>query len=248
MNNPMQNLATVITEKFISADPVSAAKALESLATHEIILLVGTLKAHTLVSCFNPMNPAKAAAVLRRLPLKQTSYVLTHLEVPQAAKLWKEFSAPYRERLRMGLDKPFVALLEKAGGYSKDSVGCLMKTDFIAVRTEIKVGALVERLKNLPRKKLPLACWVTGKEGELKGVIRTAELIFYNANSVCGSVMENVSPLHLQDNALKARAQFACQQTTILPVVDEKNIMLGFLEKIQLPPEEKRSIWKRLTR
>ncbi len=243
----MQNLATVITEKFIAADSVSAAKALESLATHEIILLVGTLKAHTLVSCFNPMNPAKAAAVLRRLPLKQASYVLMHLEVPQAAKLWKEFSAPYRERLRMGLEKPFIALLEQAGGYPKDSVGCLMKTDFVAIRTDVKVGALVERLKNLPRKKLPLACWITGKEGELKGVIRTAELVFYNANSVCGSVMEAVSPLHLQDNVLKARAQFEHQQTAILPVVDEQNVMLGVLEKIQLPPEEKNSLWKRLT-
>ena len=96
MNTPMHSLAGVITEKFIAAAPAAAARALETLATHEVLLLIGSLKAQTLVACLNPMNPAKAAAVLRRMPLKQASYVLARLEVPQAARLMKEFFAARR--------------------------------------------------------------------------------------------------------------------------------------------------------
>ena len=70
MNSPIHALAGVITEKFAAADPAAAARALESLATHEILLLIGPLKAQTIVACLNPMNPPKAAAVLRRLPLR----------------------------------------------------------------------------------------------------------------------------------------------------------------------------------
>lgn len=243
----MHNLATVITEKFISADPVMAAKALENLATHEIILLVGSLKAHTLVSCLNNMAPAKAAAVLRRLPLKQASYVLTHLEVPQAGRLWKEFSSPYQERLRTVLEYSFVDLLTQANGYPSDSVAHLMKTDFVAVRTEVKVGALVERLKNLPRKKLPLICFVTGKAGDLKGVIRTAEIAFFDKEAVCGSVMAKSHALHLTDKTESARKTFTRLETDALPVVNEQSILMGFLEERQLPTEEK-SFWKRLTK
>lgn len=160
-----------------------------SLATHEVLLLIGPLKAQVVVSCLNPMDPPKAAAVLRRLPLKQASYILARLNVEQAAKLWKEFSTPYRERLSAALEPAFVKLLTEANSFSPDSAGRLMRTDFVAVRTESKLSALIERLKSLPRKKLPAVCYVTGKDGELKGFIRTAELAFYTAQSVCGSVM-----------------------------------------------------------
>ena len=94
MNNPMHALASVVTEKFIAADPSAAAKALETLATHEVLLLISSLKAQVMVAVLNPMDPPKAAAVLRRLPLRQASYVLARLNVPQAAKLMKEFTAP----------------------------------------------------------------------------------------------------------------------------------------------------------
>ena len=98
MNSPIQTLAGVVTEKFITACPSKAAEALESLATHEVLLLISSLKAQVIITLLNHMNAPKAAAVLRRLPMRQASYVLARLNVPQAAKLMKEFSAPYRER------------------------------------------------------------------------------------------------------------------------------------------------------
>ena len=243
----MHNLAAVITEKFISADPTKAAKALENLATHEIILLVGSLKAHSLVLCLNKMNPAKAAAVLRRLPLKQASYVLNHLEVPQAVKLWKEFSTPYQERLRTVLDKSFVELLAQSDRYPTGSMAQLLNTDFVAVSTESKINLLIERLKSLPRKKLPLVCFVTGKNGELKGVIRTAEIAFFGKEAVCGSVMTSAEALNLTDNTETARQTFARVGAEALPVVNEEGVLMGFVEERQLPRKEK-SFWKRLTK
>lgn len=247
MNSPMHALAGVITEKFIAADPAAAARALETLATHEVLLLVSSLKAQTLVACLNPMNPAKAAAVLRRLPMRQASYVLAHLDVPQAARLMNEFSAPYRERMAAVLEPAFAELLKQASSYPPGSVGLLMTTDVVAVRTESKLSALIERLKNLPRKKLPVLCFVTGKDGELKGVIRTAELAFYTPASVCGSVMSPVAALHPEQDAQTARETFLKEQTDILPVTDGKNILLGFLTKQNLPlVADKKPFWKRL--
>ncbi len=248
MNNPMHHLAAFMAEKFILADAPAAAKALEGLATHEILLLIGTQKAAVLVACLNPMSPAKAAAVLRRLPLKQACYVLTHLDVVQSARLWKEFSAPYQERLKSVLDESFVALISGLEKYPPQSVARNMRTDFMAVRTETKVSALVEQLKNLPRKKLPQVCFVTSKNGELKGVIRTAELAFYDGNSVCGSVMNASEVLSVSHTAEQARALFEQHETDILPLVDEKHILLGFVSKADLISAEKTSFWQRFTK
>ena len=231
-NNPMRNVATIMTEKFIAAAPQAAAQALAVLATHEVILLVGGLKAQSLVAVLNPMEPAKAAAVLRRLPLKQACYVLTHLDVPQAGKLWKEFATPYQERLKSVLSPAFVGLVQAASGFGPGRVGHAMQTDFVAVRTENKVAELVARLKNLPRKKLPLACFVTGKNDEFKGVIPTAELVFFNPQAVCGSVMNKTArALKPQDELAAAQAVFAQEETTLLPVVNDDGQLVGILEK-----------------
>jgi len=249
MNNPMNNLAGIITEKFIVTDPSAAAKALETLATHEIILLTKNLKAHVLVTCLNRMDVAKAAAVLRRLPLKQSAYVLTHLDVPQAARIWKEFSAPHQERLKSTLDGAFLSLLTDAGSFSAGSVGSMMKTDFIALKTDTKTGVLIERLKTLPRAKLPQLCFIVGKDGELKGIIRSAELAFYGKETVCGSVMTSCETLLPTDTLERAKEVFEKAQTEWLPVVNEKAVLLGFLEKYALAKsEQKKSFWANLTK
>ena len=250
MNQPMHALASGITEKFIAADPKWAAQALAGLATHEVLLLVGGLKAQSLISVLNPMDPPKAAAILRRLPLKQSSYVLTHLAVPQAAKLWKEFATPYQERLKSVLEPAFVELVQSASGFDAQSVGNAMRTDFVAVRTETKVGELVSRLKNLPRKKLPLVCFVTDRNGALKGAIATAELAFFNVQAVCGSVMNKICAVHPQDSIVDAQSVFTKEETISLPVVNEQNVLLGVIDRqtaLTIIPAKK-TLWEKLTK
>ena len=250
MNQPMHALASAITEKFIAADPKGAAQALATLATHEVLLLVGGLKAQSLISVLNPMDPPKAAAILRRLPLKQSSYVLTHLAVPQAAKLWKEFATPYQERLKSVLEPAFIELVQSASGFDVQSVGNAMRTDFVAVRTETKVGELVSRLKNLPRKKLPLVCFVTDKNGALKGALATAELAFFNVQAVCGSVMTPVRALQAQDEIATVKEIFLQEDVLCLPVINAQHVIIGALDRISVLsiPPAKKTLWKRLTK
>ena len=243
-NAPMRNLAAVMTEKFIAAAPQAAARALAVLATHEVILLVGGLKAQSLVAVLNPMEPAKAAAVLRRLPLKQACHVLAHLDVPQAGKLWKEFATPYQERLKTVLPGAFVQLLQAAGGFGPGRVGHAMQTDFVAVPTETKMVELIARLKNLPRKKLPLVCFITGRNNEFKGVIPTAELVFFNPQAVAGSVMNKaVRTLKVQDELSAVQTVFAQEGVALLPVVNEDGTLVGALSKEKALTETPTKTW-----
>ena len=246
MNNPMHALAGLICDKFIAADAVAAARALETLPVHQILLLLGPLKAQSIIAALNPMDPPKAAAVLRRLPFKQAGYVLMRLEVEQSGKLWKEFSVPYRERLQSALPENFIALISGAGQYAPDSIARWMSTDCVLVKTDAALSVLVEKLKTLPRKKIPAECFVVGKDGELKGMIRSAETAFYEPQSVCGSIMTPVKSLHPADTCAAAAALFAAEQTAWLPVVDAQNKVVGALARVALPAAEEKSFWKRL--
>lgn len=248
MNTPMHALAGAITEKFIEAAPEAAARALSAMATHEAILLLSPLKAQLVVSCLNPMDPSKAAAVLRRLPLRQASYVLSRLAVPQAAQVMREFSGPYRERISGVLEPSFIKLLSESSNYAEGTAGAYMRTDFVAVRTETKLSQLVERLKNLPRKKLPQFCWVTDKDGVLRGVIRSAELAFYAPQSAAGSVMTDTASVRPEQTAQTFRKTFEDSACDTLPVTNEKGVLVGvlYMSAVAFEPRDKKPFWRKL--
>ncbi len=249
MNSPTQALASAITEKFISAAPQAAAAALETLATHEVLQLIAPLKAQTLVACLNPMAPAKAAAVLRRLPIRQASYVLTHLDVVQAARLMDAFSAPYRERISSVLEPAFLQLLKQANSFGPHQVGYYMQTDCIVVRTDAKLTQVIERLKNLPRKKLPVWCVVTDKDNHLKGGIRTAEIALQSPQSVVGSVMSPMPCVQPHISCQEAGSLLSAQDEDVAAVIDAQNVFLGLVNRHSFPRATgKKSLWDKLTK
>ena len=249
MNSAMHALASAVTEKFIQATPQQAAQALEALATHEVLQLISPLKAQTIILLLNAMSAPKAAAVLRRLALRQASYVLARLQVPQAAKLMQEFSAPYRERISAVLDPAFLKVLQEFESYPEESVGYWMQTDMVSMRTDMKLSQLVERLKTFPRKKIPVLCLVTDKEGVLKGVLRSAELAFYAPLSPLGSVMSECPALLPTDTLSRAKELFESSQMEVLPVVNEQQICLGVLPRAALSSTaSKKSFWQKLTK
>ena len=244
-NNTNINLNAWITEKFISAAPEAAAKALAGLATHEAVLLLKPLKAEFVILCLNPMDTTKAAAILRRLPARQGAHILSRLDVKKAAEIFAAFSLPQREKMKTLLPKSFMQMLEKSTAWKEGSAGAAMSTDFLAFRTENKLSDIVEKLKTLPRKKLPSACLVTDKNGKLKGLIRTVELAFYAPVSTAGSVMSQaqaLSPEQPREQALKIIEQ----GQPIVPVVDQESVVLGILSGGGNPmpaPVKKRFGW-----
>ncbi len=122
-----------------------------------------------------------------------------------------------------------------------------MQTDFVAVRTDVKLAQIIERLKNLPRKKIPALCVVTDKDGVLKGAIRSVELAFYAPGSVAGSIMNESVSLRPEDTFLHARKVFEQTQAEMLPVVNQQQVCVGVVGRASLPVSEKKSFWQKLT-
>lgn len=239
------SLTPWITEKFIAAAPQAAAQALAGLATHEALALLKPLKAQSMIACLSPMPSDKAAALLRRLPSRQAAHVLERLPIKQAGLIYKALSGPQREKMKSLLSATFVRALEHSLDWPVESAAGQMSRDFLGFKTETKISEIVEKLKTLPRKKLPLACLVLSKEGKAKGFIRTAELSFYPANSLAGSVMSEVQSVAAKAAANQARLVIA-QGQPLVPVVDESGVVLGTLSLAELaatPAKKKRFGW-----
>jgi len=247
MNGVGNNLTPWLTEKFISAAPVAAAKALGTLATHEAVLLLKPLKAESMIACLNPMDSDKASAILRRLPSRQAAHVLSRLDVIQAGAIYKAFSTPQREKMKILLAASLVKTLEGNTDWSADSAGAWINRDFVVFKTEQKVSELIEKLKILPRKKLPVACLViSAKDNKLKGIIRSAELAFFGGDSLAGSIMSEVKSVSAQTPIDSVR-EILGQGQALVPVVDGDGVPLGVIsfEQLQQMPvkHKKRFGW-----
>lgn len=242
MNGQNANLTPWITEKFIAAAPKEAAQALGGLATHEAVLLLKPLKAEMIVAALNPMQPSQAAAILRRLPSRQAAHVLSRLDLRQGGKVFAAFSVPQREKMKTLLPPAVCQALEKSIAWPADSAGGRMSTDFVLFRTEAKLTEMVEKLKTLPRKKLPAACVVAGRDGKLKGYIRAAELAFYAPQSTAGSIMSEAK--NVLASAPLAQAQKLLDEgQPLVPVTDENGVVLGVLTPqtvLDNPPDKKK--------
>lgn len=242
MNGQNANLTPWITEKFIVAAPKEAAQALGGLATHEAVLLLKPLKAEIIVTALNPMQPAQAAAILRRLPSRQAAHVLARLDLRQGAKVFAAFSVPQREKMKTLLPASVCQALEKSTAWPSDSAGACMSTDFVLFRTEAKLTEMVEKLKTLPRKKLPAVCLVGGRDGKLKGCIRAAELAFYAPQSTAGSIMNDIKSVCAPAPLAQSQRLFEEGQP-LVPVTDENGTVLGVLTPqmvLENQPEKKK--------
>ena len=168
------------------------------------------------------------------MPSRQAAHVLARLDIQQASAIYKAFSTPQREKMKTLLATSLIKTLEANTAWPVDSAGAQMSRDFIVFKSENKVVELIEKLKTLPRKKLPVACLiVAGKDGKLKGMIRSAELSFLNGNSLVGSVMSEVKAVSPQEK-LEAVHAILQQGQPLVPVVDDEGIPLGILSWAEL--------------
>ncbi|MDD6173887.1 MAG: CBS domain-containing protein [Elusimicrobia bacterium] len=215
-------------EDFISASPDKAALSFEQTALSEAVFWLSGLRASSIISCLENMNPKKAAFLLRRLHIKQAARIMQGLKAERAGEIMLDLPIHYKKRLIDALDPSQIKALEEVLAYPRASAARFMKSDFITFKTDAKVKDIITRIKTLPSPKVPLAVYILDKAGKLCGVLPTSQLSFYPPESLAGSVMTadfiKLSPF---DGVKKAKALLLKNNLAMLPVIDSESVLLG---------------------
>lgn len=215
-------------EDFISASPDKAALSFEQAALSEAVFWLSGLRASSIISCLENMNPKKAAFLLRRLHIKQAARIMQGLKAERAGEIMLDLPIHYKKRLIDALDPSQIKALEEVLAYPRASAARFMKSDFITFKTDAKVKDIIARIKTLPSPKVPLAVYILDKAGKLCGVLPTSQLSFYPPESLAGSVMTadfiKLSPF---DGVKKAKALLLKNNLAMLPVIDSESVLLG---------------------
>lgn len=235
-----------IIAAYIKDSPQKAALALQSVSLSEAVFWLSSLTLADLTAVLNFMEVKKAAVILRRLPLKQGARTLLNLNPQKAGEILKYVPPFYKKRLEGELTQEELKIFNEAKLAPKNTIASIIKPATLTFKTDGKIEEVLQKIKTLPKNKIPQNIYVLDKQNRLCGLLKTAALAILPVNSSCGSAMEKPQiTLNIETKITKAKQILAQNKISNLPVVDKENILCGELSLWDIP-QTKISCIKRL--
>ena len=235
-----------ILAAYIKDSPQKAALALQSVSLSEAVFWLSTLTMADLTAVLEFMEVKKAAVILRRLPLKQGAHALLSLNPQKAGEILNYVPPFYKKRLEGELTPEELKIFNEAKLAPKNTVASIIKPVILSFKTDVKIEEVLQKIKTLPKNKIPHIIYISDKQNRLCGILKAAALAILPPNSSCGSAMEKPSlTINLETHINKAKQILAQNKILTLPVVNKENILCGELSLWDIP-QTKISYVKRL--
>lgn len=244
-NNFHKVSGTQIIAAYIKDSPQKAALALQSVSLSEAVFWLSSLTLADLTAVLNFMEVKKAAVILRRLPLKQGARTLLNLNPQKSGEVLKYVPPFYKKRLEGELTPAELKVFNEAKLAPKTSIASIIKPAILTFKTDTKIDEILQKIKTLPKNKIPQNIYILDKQNRLCGILKTTALAILPVNSSCGSAMEKpVLTLNLETSFKKAKQILTQNKISHLPVVNKENILCGELSLWDFP--QAKSYIKRL--
>jgi magnesium transporter len=116
-------------------------------------------------------------------------------------------------------------------GYPESSVGRLMTPDYIAVQVDWTVREVLDHIREVGRDSETIdVLYVVNEKGEFVDDIRIREIILARPDKPVSEIIDNrFITLHVNDDQEEAYNIFKMNNRVALPVIDDKNILLGIV-------------------
>ena len=189
------------------------------------------------------MNVHRAASVFKILDVSTQKNIIHELQAFKTAELLNELPADDRtsflEELPSEVVKELIRLLNPEErritlsllGYPEGSVGRLMTPDYIAVRVDWNVTEVLDHIREVGKNSETIdVIYVVNDKGEFVDDIRIREILLANPQTLVGDLIDyRFITLNVNDDQEVANEVFKMNNRVALPVIDDKNILLGIV-------------------
>lgn len=193
--------------------------------------IVGNMNVHRAAKVFKILDLPTQKNIIQELPPFKTAELLNELPADDRTSFLEELNSEVVKELIKLLNpeerKITLALL----GYPEGSVGRLMTPEYIAVQVDWTVHEVVQHIRNVGKDSETIeVIYVVNDKGEFIDDIRIREIILANPEKIVGDIIDNrFITLNVTDDQEVANQTFKMNNRVALPVVDDKNILLGIV-------------------
>jgi len=217
---------------------------IEDLHPEDIADIMEDLSHSQRILIFNSLDQKKAAktllkaeenvqdSVLKSFKLKKIKGLLENIPADQAADIISLMPHKQGEEILNSMDKKYASKIRRILNYYPESIGSIMKTDFIAIpntHTAQKTINLLRKLK-LPSNRI-YHLYVVDKHNHLMGVLPIRALLIADPNSkITSSMNKKVFYVRANNPIQTATRLMARYDLFVLPVIDKDGVLRGIIK------------------
>lgn len=207
------------------------AELLESLDIKDSLQLFRNINPKISSDIFSHLNLSKQIMFLDYLNEKEKKILISFLSPDDRALLLDRLPQDLKDSLFLLMNKETLDLTKNLLNYPKDTVGRIMTTNFVAIKSDWTVKNSMKYL----REKADVSdsidiVYVIDDKGKLIDDIPLTRLILSDDSSTINDIMDNYFiSVSANDKIEKAVEIIKKQDINLIPVVDSKGILVGML-------------------
>mgnify|MGYP001484222913 FL=1 len=212
-----QNISEVA--ELINELPEFASQIIGNMSIHRAASVFKILDLPAQKDIFQELTPFKAAELLNELPADDRTAFLEELPSEVVKELIKLLD-PEERRVTLSLL-----------GYPESSVGRLMTPDYIAVQVDWTMQEVLDHIREVGKDSETIdVIYVVNDRGEFVDDMRIREILLTHPQKMVEDIIDNrYITLNVNDDQEVANQIFKMNNRVALPVVDDKNILLGIV-------------------
>jgi magnesium transporter len=193
--------------------------------------IISHLSVHRAASTFKILDLSVQKRIIQELPPLKTAELLNDLPPDDRTDFLEELPSEVVKELIRLLNPEERKVTLSLLGYAESSVGRLMTPDYIAVQIDWNVREVLDHIREVGKQMETIdVIYVVNDKGEFVDDMRIRELILATPDKLVGDIIDYRSiTLNVNNDQEVANEVFKMNNRVALPVVDDKNILLGIV-------------------
>ncbi|MFC1522357.1 magnesium transporter [Elusimicrobiota bacterium] len=234
-----------IAKHAFERDPLTAAQDIEALHENEAMDILKAMPCAITSKVFPFFQPSHAARLLQNLPEEIYTGIIKAITPEQAVAILTQLPKNAQAAMVANLPDATKKELQDLLVYPENSVGRIMRTDFLAFHSSASVKDVVQRIRTMAHKgTFSSYAYVVDSENHLIGVLNMLNLILAPASAALETVMrKNIFTVNGFTDREDAAHEITDRKYFALPVTDSENRLVGVVRSEQLltPAQEEAS-------
>ncbi|ENZ02598.1 hypothetical protein HMPREF1092_01833 [Clostridium thermobutyricum] len=237
-------------QKLSKLHPADLADILEELDTNSRKQVFESLDEDLAADTLEELEQEYKGQVIKELSETKTAELLENMASDEIADILDDLDEEEREKILVNLEKEDAEEVKELLEYEDETVGSVMTKDFISLNLDVTVSETVEILKEMkPDEEEMYYIYITDNEDRIKGVISLRNLILSPGNEKLKNIMsDNFQTLQHEDGIESAIELSSKYDLLSVPVVDEKEILVGIIIIHDIIDEYLYPTWKKKNR
>jgi magnesium transporter len=193
--------------------------------------IISNMSIHRAASVFKILDFSTQKSIIQELPPYKTAELLNELPADDRTSFLEELPSEVVKELIRLLDPEERKVTLSLLGYPDGSVGRLMTPDYIAVQVDWTMNEVLDQIRKEGKYSETIdVIYVVNDRGEFVDDIRIREILLADPSKVVEEIIDYRSiTLNVNDAQEVANQIFKMNNRVALPVVDDKNILLGIV-------------------